>query len=159
MPGKYQRGKSCRISLQLDSNSDCVEVLRSIVSVMTARAGMDELRSNRVAVGVDELFANIAAHAYGGKPGRIEVDACLEERGETRFLIFDFRDYAKVCWRGDIEKIANQPLDVEHLCPGGLGLRLIHSVSDNCEHHELEDGNRWQLIFNVCNGEKDGHES
>lgn len=145
-------GKLC---LQLESNSDCIDVLRSMVTVMTARAAMSDLRSNRVAIAVDELFANIATHAYGGDPGKVEFETAIYSENEDQMLVFDFRDYAPVCWHGDIDKITSQPLDVEHLCPGGLGLRLIHSVADCCEHNVLENGNHWRLIFNIGDGEND----
>jgi len=140
-------GKLC---LQLNCKSDCIHVLRSMVAVMTARAGMDELQSNRVAIAVDELFANIAAHAYHGKPGRVEFVTCIKtsEQGKQE-LVFDFRDYAAVGWSGDIAEIVNHKLDTKHLCPGGLGLRLICSVADRCEHEILDDGNQWHLIFTV----------
>ena len=149
-------GKLC---LQLDSNSDCIHVLRSMVAVMTARAGMDELRSNRVAVAVDELFANIAAHAYGGKPGRVEFETAIYSEDDHQALVFDFRDYAPVCWNGNLDEIALLPQDFEQLCPGGLGLRLIHSVTDCCKHNALEDGNHWQLVFNIVDGENNERKS
>jgi len=140
-------GKLC---LQLNCNSDCIHVLRSMVAVMTARAGMDELQSNRVAIAVDELFANIAAHAYNGKPGRVEFITCIETHKQgAQELVFDFRDYASIGWSGDITEIVSHALDTEHLCPGGLGLRLICSVADRCEHEVLNDGNQWRLIFNI----------
>jgi len=145
-------GKLC---LQLNCNSDCIHVLRSMVAVMTARAGMDELQSNRVEIAVDELFANIAKHAYQGKPGRIEFVTSIDRRESgDQELIFDFRDYASVGWKGNITEIANRALDIEHLCPGGLGLKLICSVADRCEHDILEDGNQWRLIFNTHDGEQ-----
>lgn len=150
---------ACRLSLQLDSNCDCIEVLRSIVILMTTRAGMSDLRSNRVAVAVDELFANISAHAYAGKTGRVELDATIERKDGYRLLIFDFRDYANVCWCGNLEEIASQPLDIDNLCPGGLGLKLIHSVADSCEHTPLENGNHWRLLFKICDGERDERKS
>lgn len=138
-------GKLC---LQLNCNSDCVHVLRSMVAVMTVRAGMDELKSNRVAIAVDELFANIAAHAYGGKPGRVEFETQIFRRDDkTRELVFDFRDYASVCWSGNLEGITAEVPDVDTLCFGGLGLKLICSVADNCKHEALDDGNRWHLGF------------
>jgi len=140
-------GKLC---LQLNCNSDCIHVLRSMVAVMSARAGMDELQSNRVAIAVDELFANIAAHAYSGKPGRVEFVTTIEDGKQgARELVFDFRDYASVGWNGNIDEIAQRALDTEHLCPGGLGLRLIRSVADRCEHQGLEDGNQWRLIVDI----------
>lgn len=147
-------GKLC---LQLNCNSDCIHVLRSMVAVMTARASMSELRSNRVAIAVDELFANIAAHAYSGNPGRVELETsiiALPEHGPS--LVFDFRDFASTVWSGDIQELASQPGDPDNICPGGLGLKLIYSVSDCCEHTVLEDGNHWRLIFNITDGENDG---
>jgi len=145
-------GKLC---LQLNCNSDCIHVLRSMVAVMSARAGMDELQSNRVAIAVDELFANIAAHAYHGKPGRVEFVTCIETREHGKQeLVFDFRDYAAVGWNGNITEIVSHALDTEHLCPGGLGLRLICSVADRCEHEVLDDGNQWRLIFSTNEAER-----
>ena len=148
-----------KLRLQLDSNSDCIHVLRSMVAVMTARSGMDELRSNRVAVAVDELFANIAAHGYEGKPGRVEFETAIYSENGGQALIFDFRDYAPVFRCGSIEEIAARPQNLEQICPGGLGLKLIHSVTDHCEHESLEDGNHWRLLFNIRIGENNEHES
>jgi len=140
-------GKLC---LQLNCKSDCIHVLRSMVAVMTARAGMAELQSNRVAIAVDELFANIAAHAYNGKPGRVEFKTCIDADVEgCQELIFDFRDYAAVRWTGNVEDATTHAPSDESLCPGGLGLRLICSVADRCEHEVRTDGNRWRLIFNI----------
>jgi anti-sigma regulatory factor (Ser/Thr protein kinase) len=119
-----------------------------MVAVMTARAGMDELQSNRVAVAVDEVFANIAAHAYGGSPGRVEFETEIFHRDDkNKELVFYFRDYASVCWTGSLEGITTEVPDAETLCPGGVGLKLICSVADYCEHEILDDGNRWTIGF------------
>jgi len=140
-------GKLC---LQFNCSSDCLAVLRSIVAVMTARSGMDKIRSNRVCIAVAELFANILAHAYGGKAGRLDFETCIDVCDQGGYeLSFDFRDYASVGWLGSVEESAAAETDVENLCPGGLGLKLIYSVSDRCEHEVLEDGNRWRLIFHL----------
>jgi len=144
-----ESGHVGKLSLQLNCNSDCIHVLRSMVAVMTARAGMDELQSNRVAIAVDEVFANIAKHAYVGKPGRVEFVAGIEDVASgIRELEFDFRDYASVGWSGNLQEVAVCE-DGEALCPGGLGLRLICSVADRCEHEVLDDGNQWRLIFRI----------
>jgi len=141
-----------KLRLQLNCNSDCIYVLRAMVEVMTTRAGMGRRQNNRVSIAVDELFANISAHAYGGKAGRVELETCIEigEQGENE-LVFDFRDYASVGWQGCLEEAAARETDVDNLCPGGLGLKLICSVSDRCEHEVLSDGNHWRLIFNLNN--------
>jgi len=149
-----------KICLQWNCNSDCIHVLRSVVEVMTNRAKMDQLQSNRVCVAVGELFANISAHAYGGQAGKVELEVnIVAGSGEWRELVFDFRDYAALGWMGDVQEAAARQVDPEHLCPGGLGLKLIYSVSDRCEHDVLPDGNHWRLIFNienVENGDDDG---
>ncbi|MDQ7000810.1 MAG: ATP-binding protein [Mariprofundus sp.] len=122
-----------------------------MVAVMTARAGMAELQSNRVAIAVDELFANIAAHAYNGKQGRVEFETCIGNSGDGgQELIFNFRDYASAAWNGKIEEVTTAGTEVhDPLSPGGLGLRLICSVADRCEHEVYADGNHWRLIFKI----------
>jgi len=143
------------IFLQLNCSSDCVHVLRAIVAVMTARVRMDALRSNRVAIAVDELFANIVNHAYAGKPGRIEFESSIESRADGIVLLFNFRDYASLGWSGCLEEIAAAHTTPEEPCPGGLGMKLICSVADRCEHDVLDDGNHWRLLFNCHAGETD----
>ena len=140
-------GKLC---LQLNCSSDCVHVLRSIVAVMSARAEMNELQSNRVAIAVDEVFANIAAHAYAGAPGRVEMEAYISENDDhSQELVFDFRDYATTHWTGSFNGMEEWVPDARTLCPGGLGLKLIHSAADYCQHETLDDGNHWRLGFKV----------
>ncbi|MDQ6970899.1 MAG: ATP-binding protein [Mariprofundus sp.] len=149
-----------KLSLQLNCNSDCVYILRAIVAVMAARAGLDKMRSNRVSIAVDELFANILAHAYGGKAGRVEFETCIDHSAQNGCeLSFSFRDYAALGWLGSIEEAAACVTDVDDLCPGGLGLKLIYSVSDRCEHEVLSDGNRWRLIFHLNDEEHDSEGS
>jgi len=123
--------------------------------VMTARAGMDELQSNRVAIAVDELFANIAAHAYLGKPGKVEFITHIDkQRHGGQELVFDFRDYASIGWSGDPAEEAARRMALDELCPGGLGLRLICAVADRCDHKILEDGNQWRLTFHIDHGKR-----
>lgn len=84
-----------KMQCQLNSYYDAEYVLRSMVYVITQRAGMDEKMSNRIALAVDELYANIAKHGYGEKPGRIEFDTRIHcESDGTRSIYFNFRDYA-----------------------------------------------------------------
>jgi anti-sigma regulatory factor (Ser/Thr protein kinase) len=137
------------LHLMLNCNSDCIHVLRAMVAVMAARVGMDKIRSNRAAVAVDELFANISAHAYGGKPGRLEFETRVrEQKNGRKELIFKFRDYASRDWNGNFSDDKDVAPDCgEPVKPGGLGLKLIHSVADSCEYEVFENGNQWRLCF------------
>jgi serine/threonine-protein kinase RsbW len=132
-----------KIACDVDACSDCVHVLQSVAELMAIRAGMEPLRANRVALAVDELFANIMRHGYADRQGRVEMEAVIASGADgRRRLSFTFRDYAP-----GIEDPGR--LDIrqpgERIQPGGLGLCLIHAVMDEVHHQALEDGNRWHL--------------
>ncbi len=139
-----------KLCLHLSCNSDCILIVRAIVRVMTQRAKLSLRHSNRIAVAVDELYANIINHAYAGElQGRIEIEACILHEGDKQAaLLFTFRDYAATLWKPDLQAMANQDL-ASPPTPGGLGIKLICSIADHCEHQQLEDGNAWRLIFNI----------
>ena len=156
--GDEPEGNIEKLSCQLNCHSKCVDFLRSMVAVMANRAGLDACHANRVALAVDELFANIAEHGYGGEPGKIECEAHVQccESGEGE-LVFDFRDYADSGW---VYHRCEAGADVceGDITPGGLGLKLIHAVADRFEQQILADGNRWHLVFSLAQGEKSGTE-
>ncbi|HXH64180.1 MAG TPA: ATP-binding protein [Mariprofundaceae bacterium] len=135
-----------RISCNIDACSDCVHVLQSMAELMAVRAGMDPVRANRVAVAVDELFANIMRHGYAGERGRVEMEAVLGRGADgRRRLSFFFRDYAPGI--GDPGRLEVKSRGEDELVkPGGLGLCLIHAVMDEVHHQALADGNRWHLV-------------
>jgi len=147
-----------KLSCQLNCHSKCVDFLRSMVAVMAERAGLDPCHTNRVALAVDELFANIAEHGYGGEPGKIECEAHIQshESGEG-VLVFDFRDYTDSGW---VYHSCEEDSDACHteIMPGGLGLKLINAVADRFEQKVLADGNQWHLVFSLVRGEKSGTE-
>jgi len=145
-----------QLHFRLNCRDDCVHVLRSMVEVMAARAGLDEMHANRVALAVDELYANISRHGYDGKPGPVEFETRIhrDEQG-GRELLFIFRDYAKPLqdnsWEQGTGTLQHDPAAIE---PGGLGVHLIHSIMDRVEHELLPDGNRWLLTYR-CKGALD----
>jgi serine/threonine-protein kinase RsbW len=136
-----------RIACDVDACSDCVHVLQSVAEMMAIRAGMAPQRANRVALAVDELFANITRHGYVDGRGRVEMEAVIASGGDgRRRLTFTFRDYApRIEDPGRLD--IRQP--GEHIQPGGLGLCLIHAVMDEVHHQALEDGNRWHLTVHL----------
>jgi serine/threonine-protein kinase RsbW len=135
-----------RISCNIDACSDCVHVLQSMAELMAVRAGMEPVRANRLALAVDELFANIMRHGYGGEGGRVEMEAMLGAGSDgRRRLSFTFRDYAPGIEDPGCLEARARGKD-EPVQPGGLGLCLIHAVMDEVHHETLEDGNRWRLV-------------
>jgi anti-sigma regulatory factor (Ser/Thr protein kinase) len=148
-----------KLACQLNCHSKCVDFLRSMVAVMAERAGLDPCHANRVALAVDELFANIAEHGYGGEPGKIECEAHIRspESGDGA-LVFNFRDYADSGWVYHSCEEDSDACDAE-ITPGGLGLKLINAVADRFEQEILADGNQWHLVFSLVQGERRGTEA
>jgi len=137
-----------RLSCTLNSACDCIHILRSVVEVMGARVGMDDVQTNRMVLAVDELFANINRHGYKGNCGTIELTAELDEDA----LKFVFRDYAPpIHNQGDL-----RGRKLEAVRPGGLGLHLIDAVMDEFHHEARADGNNWTLIRHL-KGRHDEH--
>jgi len=144
------------LQFRLNCRDDCVHVLRSMVEVIAARAGLNEMCTNRVTLAVDELYANIARHGYCGKSGAVEFEARVRHDPEAgQELVFMFRDFAAPLadtqWQKTVEPLIH---DVTKIEPGGLGVHLIHSIMDSVKHEALPDGNRWELTYR-CKGALD----
>lgn len=145
-----------QLHFRLNCRDDCVHVLRSMVEVIAARAGLNEVCANRVALAVDELYANISRHGYCGKSGPVEFETRIHHDPQGgQELVFTFRDYAQPLedpsWKEVGHPLQNGGAEIE---PGGLGVHLIHSIMDQVEHEVLPDGNRWVLIYR-CKGDRD----
>jgi len=139
-----------KLKFELICQRDCVHVLHAMVEVIASRAGLTSLETNRVALAVDELFANIADHGYGEIPGRVQFESKIHVNDDgMKELHFIFRDYASIVdingWNCD----RAAPCSVADITPRGLGIQLICSIMDVVEHIALEDGNQWTLIY-VC---------
>jgi len=148
------------LSCKLNSSCECIHVLSSMVEVIGHRAGLSDKLTNRMVLAVDEMFANIAQHAYHGHEGKVDMAADWHED----MLSFELRDYADpltgpemeswspvqqsgsdIKFGSDIKSGSDLKSDAE-LKPGGLGLHLMQAVMDRIEHEALADGNRWRLI-------------
>jgi len=130
------------LSCTLNSACDCVQVLCSMVELMSQRAGLSDKETNRVVVAADELFANIGRHGYHGEEGSIEMQ--VEYDGSS--LRFEFRDYAPPMIDVDEKTLHDRAMHTGKTQPGGLGLSLIYAIMDEVRHQSLDDGNRWSLI-------------
>jgi len=146
----FEASQIGQLNFQLNCQCDCVHILRAMVEVLASRAGLTDIETNRVALAVDELFANISCHGYKGKPGPVafESKVHLNDSG-TQELHFMFRDYAPTVNIEDWDCGKAKPCGALDITPGGLGIQLIHSIMDIVQHEALPNGNQWTLIY-IC---------
>ena len=137
-----------KLKFELVCQRDCVHVLHSMVEVIALRAGLTDLETNRVALAVDELFANIADHGYGDNPGRVQFESKIHVNDDgMQELHFLFRDYAPVVDINDWNCGHDSQCCVYDISTGGFGVGVIHSIMDVVEHVALDDGNRLKRIY------------
>lgn len=145
-----------KLKFELVCQRDCVHVLHSMVEVVALRAGLTDMETNRVALAVDELFANIADHGYGDTPGKVQFESKIHVNDAgMKELHFMFRDYAPVVDTQGWGCSNAAQCCAADITPGGLGIKLIYSIMDVVEHVALGDGNQWTLIY-ICEQEMKG---
>ncbi|MDQ7002484.1 MAG: ATP-binding protein [Ghiorsea sp.] len=111
---------------------------------------LSAIQINRIALALDELFANIHAHGYANQGGEIECAArWTGAEGALCQLEVKLRDFAPPI--GDVttcKGVCPETLK-ENPVAGGLGMHLIYAITETFEHTPLEDGNQWRLVFNI----------
>jgi anti-sigma regulatory factor (Ser/Thr protein kinase) len=97
------------------------------------RAGFADAAAFKAQVVLEELFVNIFMHAYQGEEGR--VDITLEVTDEEFFLRTED-------WGPPFDPLSaelSDPLSRFEQGPGGAGLVLVRSMSENPRYYR-EDG-------------------
>lgn len=115
------------VSLALTNRPENVLLVRQTISGLADVAGLDPVELNDVNTAVTEACNNVVLHAYGGDEGPLEVEIFLrpQELGIT------VRD------RGRGIGPRERPSE---LADGGIGLPVIHALSNAVELHDLDGG-------------------
>jgi len=144
--------KSEEVSFHLHLNGDKegLQALHGLAEQACNGTCLNDIQRNRIAVALDELFANIHAHGYDNQGGKIECAASWSgELGEVGCLHVTLRDFAKpiqdlsACKGVCPESLKENPVS------GGLGMHLIHAITSDFKHQSLADGNQWHLVFDL----------
>lgn len=125
-------------TFQLDADAKELKPFRAAVRQLLEHAGFDEKMIQETILAVDECLTNIIRHAYGAKPGKIEI--CIQDTPrEVKFSIKDFG--AKF----DPTQLPEPKLPPEK--PGGLGVFLTKQLMDHVEYDPgFREGNLIHLI-------------
>jgi len=116
------------IRLQVRSDPRMLGPVRELVRAWFLRHGVAAGRADDLVLGVDEACTNAIRHAYHGRP---------EETVELLLAVEPAALRVEVCDRGTTappSAVGQRPLtspDPDALCPGGLGVQLIHTAFDD----------------------------
>ncbi len=115
------------IRLEVRSDPRLLASVRGLVRVWLEGHGVAPERVDQLVLAVDEACANAIRHAYRGRSDRM-VELALRSNAEELRV--------EVCDRGataPAERLGERALVPPHpdeLCPGGLGVQLIHRAFD-----------------------------
>jgi anti-sigma regulatory factor (Ser/Thr protein kinase) len=121
----------CRFPAKLEE----VPRVVAFVSGLVAKAGLAADKAMRVELAVEEWVVNLCTHAYGGRDGEVEVAV---RKGDGELLIEIIDEGPPFDPTASVEPDLALPLDQRE--PGGLGLLLIHRMTDELRYSR--DGGR-----------------
>ena len=135
--------------LYLNGCKEGLQALQDLVGSACKGACLTAIQMNRVALALDELFANIHKHGYNNQGGDIECSAARIGSDDECLLEITLRDFAPVIEDVKRCKGVNPDTLKENPVAGGLGMHLIYATTTIFEHTPLSDGNQWRLVFDL----------
>jgi anti-sigma regulatory factor (Ser/Thr protein kinase) len=118
------------IRLSVRSEPRLLVSIRCLIRSWLERHAVEAERAGCIVLAVDEACSNAIRHAYEGRNDE-SVEVTL--RSDSDCLEIVVCDLGRPCAK---EKTAPRTLErpsPENVCPGGLGVQLIHQVFDEVE--------------------------
>ena len=115
------------IRLTVRTEPRLLGAVRCLIQGWVERNGVATDVANRVVLAIDEACSNAIRHAYEGRCDEVME---LSLRSTPEWLEVVLCDHGLTCSE---EKSAPRDIEIpspESLCPGGLGVQLIHKVFD-----------------------------
>ena len=137
-PGPRSPGHAIRIPAEPGHLAE----VRSFVRTATADLGASPAVSADLVQAVDEAVSNVIFHGYAGQPGEVVIEAeasdgKIEIRVLDRSRLFD----------PTAAPTADITVPVRRRKPGGMGIHLVRTSTDEVHHRAREDGgNELRLI-------------
>jgi anti-sigma regulatory factor (Ser/Thr protein kinase) len=137
------------LHLHLNGCKEGLQALQDLAGEACKGACLTAVQMNRVALALDELFANIHKHGYNNQGGDIECSAKRIGGEDECLLEITLRDFAPTITDVTRCKGVNPDTLKENPVAGGLGMHLIYATTMLFEHTPLDDGNQWRLVFDL----------
>jgi anti-sigma regulatory factor (Ser/Thr protein kinase) len=126
---------------ELTAEPDAISALTERVAAFLAESGVDARAAHHVALVLDELLTNVAIHGAIETPVSVSVTV-LPDRVTAEVVdggaMFDPR----------IEPHPDLTAEVEQRQVGGLGLLLVHRMTEGLAYERA--GNRNRTTFSIC---------
>ena len=129
-------------SLQLIAGLDQLAAIREFVQQEATRLGVDQSTIDDLLLAVTEVVTNSIEHGYNGQPGpiTIEIDA------DSASVLVSVSDQAPP-FDPRLGPLPDLSVPPQLRPPGGLGLYLIWSITDELRYDPLpEGGNKTCLV-------------
>jgi anti-sigma regulatory factor (Ser/Thr protein kinase) len=128
-------------AVELTAQQDAISALTERIASHLAAAGVDARAVHHVALVLDELLTNLVAHGSAGAP--VSVSLTISPDRVTAEVVdggpmFEPRVAQNLQLSADVE---NRPI-------GGLGLLLVHRVTDDLVYERVGRHNR--TTFSIC---------
>jgi anti-sigma regulatory factor (Ser/Thr protein kinase) len=111
--------------------------VRGLVRTWIEEHGVAPEVTARVVLAIDEACANAIRHAYGGHTDEV-VELVLRSAPEA--LEFVLSDRGSLCPKEKQRRRELAAPDPDDLCPGGLGIQLMHEVFDEVHFGTGQEG-------------------
>ncbi|MCZ6691243.1 MAG: ATP-binding protein [Planctomycetota bacterium] len=113
------------IFLSIPSHPKFISSVRALVTRVAAEMGFPEEEFRKLAIAIDEAYANIIEHAYKGDPHQ-KIDLTLKIVPDS--IIVEIRDYGL-----KVKPETIHPRKLEDVRPGGLGTHFMTHCMDKVE--------------------------
>ena len=126
---------------ELTATQDAISALTERAAAFLAESGVDARAAHHMALVLDELLTNVAA--YGGAQAPVSVSMTVSPERVTAEVLdggamFDPR----------VERDLDVSAGAEDRPVGGLGLLLVHRVTEGLAYERAGDRNR--TTFSIC---------
>ena len=129
-------------SLQLIAGLDQLAAIREFVQQEATRLGVDQSAIDDLLLAVTEVVTNSIEHGYDEQPGPITIE--IGANGDS--VLVSVSDHAPL-FDPRLGPLPDLSVPPQRRPPGGLGLYLIRSITDELRYDPLpEGGNKTSLV-------------
>ncbi len=132
----------------IESDFEEVSCLGQLIHKLAAIAGMDEVDSARVELGVVEALNNVIEHAYQLQP-KHKIKVIFES--SNSYVVIHIIDTGSAMEQSlfsskDNQSEVNEYIELEEIPEGGWGLSLIKSIMDEVSYKSENGINHLTLL-------------